>query len=281
VADFMDDAKEKAELSKQSLALTRREWLAGVGPAVVLSRLPLPPIKEQASGSSLPPGLHAPSFDHLAHVLGSDGAFLPVPAGTETEYLRPRTGPFVPQAFVQDDFAIVRRLVEIILGEDLRNSTEKVERGAPASIYDDVAEWIDLVVANAPKVRALAKNLPAEHRALTVAYFGSEEPVRELETFEPERLCHEGLAWLDEESHRRSAKRFLDATPAGQVQIVHAINDARPEKSATHAGTRLFDFLKAESIRGFYTSPAGLKELDYKGNAYYGEPPGCGLTRTG
>jgi hypothetical protein len=28
-------------------------------------------------------------------------------------------------------------------------------------------------------------------------------------------------------------------------------------------------------IRGFYTSRLGLKELDYKGNAFYAESPSC------
>jgi len=93
--------------------------------------------------------------------------------------------------------------------------------------------------------------LPAEQRALAVAYFGSEQPVRHLETFEPERVCHEGIAWLGEESQRHFAKGFLEVNPAGQVELVRAISDVRPDKSAIHAGTRLFDFLKQEVIRGF------------------------------
>lgn len=275
----MGDAKEKKDdLSKQALALTRREWLAGLGQAVIFSGLPLPPGQEQVSGGPpLPPGLYAPSFDHLSHILSSDGAFLAMPPGAQTEYLRPRTGPFFPRGFVQDEFAIVRRIVEIILGEDLKTSQERPDQGATASSYDEIAQWIDFVVASAPQTRAMARNLSAEHRALAVAYFASEEPVRELETFEPERVCREGFAWLGEASHRRFAKEFLHATSDGQLALVQIISDARAEKSATSAGTRLFDFLKAESIRGFYTSRLGLKELDYKGNAFYGDPPGCGL----
>jgi gluconate 2-dehydrogenase subunit 3-like protein len=100
----------------------------------------------------------------------------------------------------------------------------------------------------------------------------------ELETFEPERICREGLTWLGEESQRRFGKAFLNTAPVGQVQLVQAISDARPDKSGVHAGARLFDFLKAECIRGFYTSRRGLKELNFRGNSFYGEPPGCGLT---
>jgi hypothetical protein len=278
----MDDNEKKIDEGNPAVALTRREWLLSLGSAVVLSGLRGVPGEARqdplAAGAALPPGLYRPSLDHLAHALASEDPFLPIPLGTETEYLRPRPGPFISKAFAQEEFPVVRRLVEIILGEDLKNSSEKPVSGAPAGIYDEVAEWIDLVVASAPGIRILARILPADQRALTVAYFGSEEPVRDLETFEPERVCHEGLAWLGEESNQRFAKSFLAADSVGQVELVRSISDVRADKSAIHAGTRLFDFLKAESIRGFYTSRVGLKEIDYKGNAFYGEAPGCGLT---
>ena len=278
----MDDAEKKIDEGKPGAGLTRREWLVSLGSAVVLSGVRGAPgqFRQElhAVGAPLPPGLYQPSLDHLSHALASEDRFLPIPLGAETEYLRPRSGPFLPQSFAQEEFPVVRRLVEIILGEDLKNSSEKPALGAPASIYDEVAEWIDLVVASAPGIRTLARSLPADQRVLAVAYFGSEEPMRNLETFEPERVCHEGLAWLGEESQRRFAKSFLDADPAGQIELVEAISDVRPDRSVIHAGTRLFDFLKAESIRGFYTARLGLNELDYKGNSFYTKSPGCGLT---
>ncbi|PYU54385.1 MAG: hypothetical protein DMG56_27050 [Acidobacteria bacterium] len=225
----------------------------------------------------LPPGLYRPSLDHLTDALSSDGPFVSAQPGARTEYVRPRSGPFVPQAFAPNEYAVVRRLVEIILGEDLKNSSAKPAVGAPASIYDEVAGWIDLVVSSAPAVRKLARNLPADQRSLAVAYFGNEEPVLQVETFEPERICRDGLAWLGEESRRRFAKGFLDVDASSQTELVQAISDARADRSTTHGGTRLFDFLKEETVRGFYTSRQGLKELDYKGNSFYGQSPSCGL----
>jgi hypothetical protein len=279
-----DDAKDKIEGGQDGAALTRRQWLLTLGSAVVLAGHS-GAFGEAASGqavpqvtSPLPPGLYAPSVDHLTHALTSDDPFAPIPPGAETEYLRPRSGPFVPQAFTPEEFQVIRRLVEIILGEDLASPEEKPVPGAPASIYDEVAEWIDLVAASAPVVRALALNLPADQRALAVAYFGTEEPVRELETFAPERISREGLQWVGEESRRRFAKDFLSATPPQQVELAGSMSDARAGKTAANAGTRFFDFLKAEAIRGFYTSRRGLKELDYKGNSFYAESPGCTLT---
>ena len=66
----------------------------------------------------------------------------------------------MPQAFAREEFPVIRRLVEIILGEDLKSPEETPVPGAPATIYDEVAEWIDLVVASAPAVRAQALSLP-------------------------------------------------------------------------------------------------------------------------
>ena len=280
----MDESENEIDERKAGAALTRRELLASLGSAVILSRFRGAPGQVQqdphAASAALPPGLYRPSLDHLNHALASHGAFLTIPPGAQTEYVRPHSGPFLPQAFAQEEFAVVRRLVEIILGEDLKNASEKPALGAPASIYDEVAEWIDLAVASAPGTRSLARNLPVDQRVLAVAFFGSEEPVSYLESFEPERVCREGLAWLGEESQRRFAKGFLDIDAGGQAELVRAISDARADGSATHAGTRLFGFLKEESVRGFYTSRLGLKELGNQGDSFYGQSPGCDLPRS-
>jgi len=277
----MDEARKKTNQAvTPGPALTRREWLMSLGRAVVLSGfrgVPEEAVQEaHAFRVPLPPGLYRPSLDHLADALASDGPFVSAQPGAQTEYVRPRSGPFVPQAFAPNEYAVLRRLVEIILGEDLKDSSAKPAVGAPANIYDEVAEWIDLVVSSAPAVRKLARNLTGDQRALAVAYFGNEEPVLHLETFEPERICRDGLAWLGEESQRRFAKGFLDVDASSQTELVQAISDSRADRSTIHAGTRLFDFLKEEAVRGFYTSRQGLKELDYKGNSFYGQSPSCG-----
>lgn len=280
----MDETKKKIEEDKPLAALTRREWLLSLGGAVVLggcSGAPGEAAIAQATPpgeGTLPPGLYSPSVDHLTHVLTNDDPFHPVPPGAETEYVVPRPGPFVAQSFTPAEFSVIRRLVEIILGEDLKNPEETPVAGAPASIYDEVAQWIDLVVTTAPAVRERARNLPADQRAVAAGFFGSEEQQREFEAFEPERICHEGLAWLEKESRQRFTMDFPDATPAQQVELLGSASDARTDKSGVNAGTRFYDFLKAESIRGFYTSRRGLREIDYKDHSFYAESPGCALT---
>ena len=37
----------------------------------------------------------------------------------------------------------------------------------------------------------------------------------------------------------------------------------------------LVDYLRKMAIDGYYTSKEGLKELDYRGNSFYSESPGC------
>jgi hypothetical protein len=273
----MDKPEDKLSEGKPSIALTRREWLLSLSSAVVLSRLPGAPGQREthAAATPLPPGLYEPSLDHLTHVLSQKAFIAPIPPGAQTEYVRPRSGPFAPSAFAETEFAVVRRLVEIILGEDLKSASDGPPVGAPGSIYDEVAEWVDLVVATAPTVRVLARNLPPEHRALAAAYFGSEEPVHHLELFEPERICREGLVWLNEESQRRFAKNFLALDVGSQTELVQTISDARSDTTTTHAGTQLFDFLKQETVRGFYTSRLGLKELGYDDQSVHGQSPGC------
>jgi len=235
---------------------------------------------DHAIATALPPGLYTPSIDHVTHALNHDGKFFPVPSGAETEFIRPRSGPFLPQAFSSEEFAVIRRLVELILGDNLKTPPLQPATGSPEILYDEVAEWIDLVVFSGPGVRAAARNLTPEQRALAVAYFATEGPVLELETYEPERICKEGLAWLQQEAERRSFQTFLTVPPAMQLELVFSISDSsisdsRPDLGIHHTGTFFFEFLKAEAIRGYYTSRLGLKELNYTGNSFYGQSPGC------
>ena len=261
--------------------LSRRDWLLNFGSAAILSGFAGVPRESQHAEqafttTALPPGLYTPSIDHVTHALDQDGPFFSIRPDAETQFVLPRPGPFLPQAFSSEEFKVVRRLVELILGEDLKTAPAQQAAGAPESLYDEVAEWIDLVTFSGPGVRAAARSLTPEQRALAVAYFATEEPVQELETFEPERICKEGLAWLQQETERKSFSKFLTAAPATQSELLASISDIRPDPAIHNAGTRFFSFLKAEATRGYYTSRLGLQELNYTGNSFYSQSPGCG-----
>lgn len=263
--------------------ITRRQWLLRLGHTVVLTgfsgvagelaadALAAP----QAAGSSsqaLPPGLFLPSNDHLTHALMSDDPFHPVPPGSETDYIRPRVGPFVPQFFSADQFAVLRRLVELFLGNAEGPKGGAEEKGAP--IANEVSEWIDLIVFNAESVREAVRRLAPEHRAVADHYRGP-KAMRELETADPQKVWREGLEWLGQQSQDRFGKPFVSLAESEQLGLLKAASDDRADKTAEDAGTRLFALLKTQTLDGFYTSRQGLTELDYKGNTYYAECPGC------
>ena len=259
--------------SPASPDLTRREWLLRLGGTAVLIGFRGAPVtgndgSANAAVDRLPPGLYDPSLDHMTHVLESDGRFFHAPAGSETDFLRPPSGPFEPQFFSPPDFAVVKRLVALFLGEPDTN-------GELASTTVEISEWIDLEVYNSAAVREAALNLSPEHRALAIAYYGKDE-VTALETRDPQKIWREGLEWISTESSRRWGTAFLGAPPASQAEVLKSLSDRAGDDDS---GTRLFALVKSQVARGFYTSHSGLKELDYKGNAFYAEPPGC--TREG
>jgi len=260
--------------------LTRRQWLR-LGHGVLLTGFS-GVVGELAAGAltahqaaespspGLPPGLYLPSNDHLTHALMSDEPYHPAPPGSETDYVRPRTGPFEPQFFTADQFAEARRLVELILGE----SPQGVRDAQGAPVAEEVAEWIDLIVFHAESVREAVRRLSPEHRAVADHYHGP-EAMRKLETSDPQKVWREGLAWLARESARRFGKSFLGLSEAEQLEVLKTASNEGAGQAAENAGTRLFELLKAQALDGFYTSRRGLDELDYQGNTYHAECPGC------
>jgi len=262
--------------------ITRREWLLRLSGAASLLGFSgvagdtSAAVGQEAStaqmstAQGLPPGLYEPSNDHMTHALMSDGRFVAIPPGSETDFVVRSAGPFKPRFFSAEEFPVVHRLIELVLGE--------ADATSPAGPLDDtvqeIAEWIDLIAASAGGVRAAARGLSAQHRALAIAYYGS-EVVQRLETAEPEKTWRAGLHWLAAESDKRHGRAFLQLSPPQQVDLLASLSDARPDRSSENAGTQLFGLLKRQTLQGFYTSQLGLKELDYKGNAFYGECPGC------
>ena len=214
--------------------------------------------------AALPPGVYAPSTDHLGHALMSAERFHPIPPGCPTDYVRPARGPFAPLYFSASEFAVVRSITQLLLGE------VPGESGAS----QEVAEWIDLRVWSADGVREAAAGVDPLYRALAIAYFGPARVTR-LETDNPAKTCREGLRWITGMTHQRYSGEFLSLGVDQQIAMMDSISDQRTDKQREDAGTRFFAFVKAETIRGYYTSRAGLRELDFKGNAFYARSPGC------
>ena len=215
--------------------MNRRDWMITAITAIGFPTDALP------ASSPLPPGLYLPSTDHLSHALMNARQFQPG----------------APQFFSEPEFAVIRRIAELILGE---------EPSSPNG--EDVAVWIDLRVGQSAAVREAALHLDPLHHALAIGYYGA-AAVRETESYDPQKICREGLAWLAEKGD------FLSVNTDGQIALLDSISDTRSDKHMENAGTRFFAFMKSEVVRGFYTSRAGLKELDFKGNGFYASSPGC------
>jgi gluconate 2-dehydrogenase subunit 3-like protein len=262
--------------------LTRRDWLVRIGKTAAaggLSGEVADAISSLAQSApmpdELPPGLYQPSNDHLTHALGADGLFHPVPLGSETDFRVPRSGPYAPKFFSAEEFKVVGRIVELILGEPAGSSHETPSEGrAPGTTSADLAEWVDFVAANSVGVREAALKLAPDHRTLAIAYYGRER-VEGLEKTDVPALCGEGLAWLAKRAQEKYGREFLALQESMQAELLREISDEPAAPAAPEAGRRFFRWLKSQVINGFYRSPEGLKELDQKGNSFYAESPGC------
>ncbi len=245
--------------------LTRRLWMLSVGEAALGLGFVGPILGQPAEVIPLPPGLYQPMANHLGHALQSDGRFHPIPAGSPTDYVRPRVTEFKPLFFSQAEFAVVRRLTQLILGEAEDND-----------VIQEIAEWIDLSVFSSAATRQAAIGLDLSHRALFAAYHGR-EALRDLETLNGQKIWRDGLVSLDQESRSQHNRSFMDLGENEQIVVVTSMSDRAisGSSSAKSSGSPFFALLKAEVIRGFYTSRTGLKELNYKGNFFYARSPGC------
>jgi Gluconate 2-dehydrogenase subunit 3 len=240
--------------------ITRRQWLLMLGEGVALAGIsgvvPEGPLRFFAEEQPpLPPGLYEPSADDLVHALSSHHPSVP-PAGSETDYVQPGID-YKLQFFPAEDFNTITSFVSAILGD--------VQAGA----LKEVAYWVDLWFYSAKGVREAARNLDPLHRALAVAYFG-EPSVTEIETADPAAVAQQGVAALNSLCRDERGKPFVSLAPAEQQQVLRSIST-----SADSTLRQFFDLVRNQAIRGYYTSAEGLRELDYKGNAYYPYCPGC------
>jgi hypothetical protein len=245
--------------------LTRRAWLLRLGEVTALAGVAgfVPDLAAATARTventalGLPPGLFDPSVEHLTHVLAARDAPV-VPRGAETDYAVPRRGPLQPAFFSDHELDVVTRLVAIVLGN--------VD---PHALSETIA-WIDLRLQSDSGIRHAAQTLDPSHRALAVAYYGQDKVV-ELETVDWQAIVRTGLNLLEQHARDRFNGEFLELDGTAQADCIRDISRTPPDSPLG----RCYQFLRREAIRAYFTSQAGLKELDYKGNALYGTCPGC------
>ncbi len=93
-----------------------------------------------------------------------------------------------------------------------------------------------------------------------------------------------GLAWIDAAARSGHDRPFVDLAEAEQTAICDRICGAEPATDETRPGVEGFDLLRRLVAAAFYTTPAGLQDLQYLGNTpqdSWGPPPEAALRHVG
>ena len=86
-----------------------------------------------------------------------------------------------------------------------------------------------------------------------------------------------GIAWLDSTCSDRYGKAFLECEEGQQKEMLDMIayRDSARKNPTLAPGVEFFSLLRDLTTDGFFTSEIGVKYLEYIGNTYLAEYPGC------
>lgn len=92
-----------------------------------------------------------------------------------------------------------------------------------------------------------------------------------------QKAYRDGLDWLDKKSNTMYGADFTNITPEKQTALLTLISKPKDKSKDENApGKDFFRMVKNMTIDGYYTSKIGIhQELQYKGNDYLTEFPGC------
>ena len=98
------------------------------------------------------------------------------------------------------------------------------------------------------------------------------------ETFQKDRgIVLGGFAWLENDAARRFGKSFVELDSAARHTICDDICDESRAPIGLRDAARFFALYRDLTAGGFYSSPAGRKDLSYIGNvplaSFDGAPP--------
>jgi hypothetical protein len=145
------------------------------------------------------------------------------------------SGAYQPKFFSPHQYATLRQLCQTIIPPD-ENSGGAVEAGAP--------EFIDLLTS---------------------------------ENTDYQTTLGGGLMWLDSTCTDRYGKVYLDCAPQQQKEILDLIayraNGVKDPRLSQ--GVNFFSWLRKMTCDGFFTSKIGIKDLQYIGNTFRRNFPGC------
>src|SRR6267378_1345640 len=86
-----------------------------------------------------------------------------------------------------------------------------------------------------------------------------------------------GMMWLDGLCADRFGSTYLACSPAQKKQVLDLIAYRKNagKDAALSQGVEFFAFLRRLTSDGFYTSEIGIEDLQYIGNTFLAEFPGC------
>ncbi|HWD19511.1 MAG TPA: gluconate 2-dehydrogenase subunit 3 family protein [Verrucomicrobiae bacterium] len=114
--------------------------------------------------------------------------------------------------------------------------------------------------------------IPADEKSPAASHVGVPDFIDEwISAPYPSQQAHrpvvlEGLKWLDEESRRRFGKLFHELTVTQQSEIADLVCAVEPKDPSLRHMSRAFALLRSLTVGGYYTTPAGLKDLGFVGN---------------
>jgi hypothetical protein len=150
-----------------------------------------------------------------------------------------KPGDLWPLMFTKEQRRMAAVLCDLIIPAD-----EKSPSASQLGVHDFIDEWI-----SAP--------YPKQH--------------------EDQKIILDGLAWLDSESKKRFKKTFIDSNEEQKRQICDEICFQPKAKSAFTKAARFFARFRDLTSGGFYTTPEGMKDIQYLGNVpltkFDGPPP--------
>lgn len=85
-----------------------------------------------------------------------------------------------------------------------------------------------------------------------------------------------GLTWLDAQADRLYGRQFIKLEPDQQQEILDYLAYKQKFRAGEEEGRDFFKLVRDYTMMGFYTSKAGLQELDYPGlQVFYTSTPKC------
>jgi hypothetical protein len=150
-----------------------------------------------------------------------------------------KPGSIWPLTFSPEQRRTVAALCDLIIPAD-----EKSPSASELSVHDFIDEWI-----SAPYSRQQ----------------------------EDRKVVLEGLAWLEAESRKRYEKSFVDATADQKRRITDDICYVSTAAARFKRAAEFFAKFRDLTASGFYTTPEGMKDIQYMGNValtkFDGPPP--------